>query len=463
MGKSAEVVVSCASASLKGAQKNYHITRLEALAFIWACGTYNYYLSSKPFIWRSDHKALKWIFTSAKCSVPALARYALAVEDYSFAIEWIPGTKMIADPFSRMVIIPTGKRAMTNKEMVTGQVKHLLKIDSQYCGFRTEKPEEEIKESILELDINNMDEELIYREEERYKGNGIPSYAIGIDENRSERLITKGVRPNTLTMNLKRMRSLLTKEQNITNDENVETIHDEDDPQLLGAVSIDQEEPTAREKNQLKAVYYIRGDLEGNTMTRSISKEIQREIRLLARKCRILDDELARIHKGVLVRKVLITETERRRVLVQMHEGMGHRGAFSVLRNLSSRYWFPAMERLVARHIARCIECQRYASSDKRITPFYPLETNDVFAHWYIDFGGPYPETKEGFKYAIIAVDSVTRWAEVIPAKEATAEVAANFLYENIICRGFGVKSIHSDNGAHFVNVIIENLTKICK
>jgi hypothetical protein len=60
-------------------------------------------------------------------------------------------------------------------------------------------------------------------------------------------------------------------------------------------------------------------------------------------------------------------------------------------------------------------------------------------------------------------VDYLTRWAEVMPAKSATATDAAHFIYNHIICR-YGVpESIQSDNGPQYANDVIENLASILK
>src|SRR5204862_1876639 len=91
----------------------------EALAFIWSLGHFHAYLCTRPFLWKIDHRALKYVFDASKLSVPVLAWYKLIADEYRFFPIWISGSTMIADVFSRLCIILADKRsAMTNREMV---------------------------------------------------------------------------------------------------------------------------------------------------------------------------------------------------------------------------------------------------------------------------------------------------------------------------------------------------------
>ncbi len=57
-------------------------------------------------------------------------------------------------------------------------------------------------------------------------------------------------------------------------------------------------------------------------------------------------------------------------------------------------------------------------------------------------------------------MDYFSRWPEVRPLKAANVDTVATFLYEEIICR-FGIPRIlQSDRGTHFVNKLIQRLTK---
>ena len=72
------------------------------------------------------------------------------------------------------------------------------------------------------------------------------------------------------------------------------------------------------------------------------------------------------------------------------------------------------------------------------------------FATWGIDIIGTLPIAKRGEKYAIVAVDYFTKWAEAEPLTTITMKRVINFMVRNIICR-FGIpKTIITDNGTQF-------------
>ena len=60
------------------------------------------------------------------------------------------------------------------------------------------------------------------------------------------------------------------------------------------------------------------------------------------------------------------------------------------------------------------------------------------------------PTAPGGLKFAVVAVDYFTKWAEAEPLSSITAGKIVNFVYKNIVCR-FGVPhTIISDNGTQF-------------
>ena len=72
------------------------------------------------------------------------------------------------------------------------------------------------------------------------------------------------------------------------------------------------------------------------------------------------------------------------------------------------------------------------------------------FAMWRIDLVGSLPISIGGAKYAIVAVDYFTKWAEAEPQATITTKKVINFVVRNIIYR-FGVpRTIITDNGTQF-------------
>ena len=157
----------------------------------------------------------------------------------------------------------------------------------------------------------------------------------------------------------------------------------------------------------------------------------------MAKSCFLKDDVLYKKSRGI-IREVADTYAARKQALQYAHDGAGHRGVEGTLVILASRFWFPLMEKHVCRHVAQCATCQRHARVGPVLWfPNYAVAVLDIFAHWGIDFAGPFPVDQFGFQYVCIGVESLTRWAEIRPSATATAADAANFIYHDIIYSPF--------------------------
>ncbi|CAL9012013.1 unnamed protein product [Prunus brigantina] len=74
------------------------------------------------------------------------------------------------------------------------------------------------------------------------------------------------------------------------------------------------------------------------------------------------------------------------------------------------------------------------------------------FAQWGLDLIGPMPEGKGQVKYAVIAVDNFTKWAETEALATITAARIETFVWQNIVC-SFGIpNTMVTDNGRQFDN-----------
>ncbi|KAG8229395.1 hypothetical protein J437_LFUL000916 [Ladona fulva] len=82
------------------------------------------------------------------------------------------------------------------------------------------------------------------------------------------------------------------------------------------------------------------------------------------------------------------------------------------------------MRRWVTNHM--CIQCQRFKPSNLRRAGLLQTPAqNQRFEVLAIDLFGPLPVTCDGDRWIFVVQDTATRWTELFPLKDATAEVCA--------------------------------------
>ena len=96
-----ERVIAYASKKLDGTQQRYSVTRRELLAAVTFMHQFRHYLLGRQCILRTDHSSLRSLF-EFKNPQGQLARWIESLSQYSFTIQYRPGTKHInADTLSR--------------------------------------------------------------------------------------------------------------------------------------------------------------------------------------------------------------------------------------------------------------------------------------------------------------------------------------------------------------------------
>jgi hypothetical protein len=157
----------------------------------------------------------------------------------------------------------------------------------------------------------------------------------------------------------------------------------------------------------------------------------------------------------------LIRRSELEPILFMFHNDptAAHFSADSMFDKIKSRYYWPQMYEDIRSYTKSCDACQR-RGKQKTKQPLHPIPVESPFYQIGIDFIGPLPVTKSGNKYIITAMDYLTKWPEARPVKEATADQAVSFIYEDIICRYGCPAKILSDQGTHFKNQMIEKLVQ---
>ena len=153
---------------------------------------------------------------------------------------------------------------------------------------------------------------------------------------------------------------------------------------------------------------------------------------------------------------------ERKEIIRQYHQTLGHMQCSTVLPILEVRYFWPNMEKDLKDYQLSCSECQMNRVGGHHSRPLHPHEPVGIpFIKWGIDFVQDLPETKEGYKNIFSAKCYATKRVIFVKTKDRKASTAARCIFENIVCK-YGVPlEIVSDRATAFLDQVLQEYLKL--
>ncbi|KAI5344902.1 hypothetical protein L3X38_012779 [Prunus dulcis] len=131
-----------------------------------------------------------------------------------------------------------------------------------------------------------------------------------------------------------------------------------------------------------------------------------------------------------------LTPEEGHYVLREIHEGIcgNHSGARSLAHKaIRQGYFWPSLHTDAQAFTQKCDKCQRFANIPQLpAEPLTAMVSHWPFAQWGLDLIGPMPEGKGQVKYAVVAVDYFTKWAEAEALATITAARIESFVWQSI-------------------------------
>ena len=122
------------------------------------------------------------------------------------------------------------------------------------------------------------------------------------------------------------------------------------------------------------------------------------------------------------------------------------------------------MYRDIEIYIKGCKVCNKYKSSSSLSSKIatYPLPSRP-FERVHMDLLTNFSESDRGNKHLLVVVDELTRYTELYPIKNKTAEEVGVGFFNGFICRHGVPEVLVSDNGREFVNRIFDILGQLMK
>jgi len=165
------------------------------------------------------------------------------------------------------------------------------------------------------------------------------------------------------------------------------------------------------------------------------------------------NDTFVRILSDGISTASYLCAADRPQTIKYFHEALAHLKCDSIFDLIARRYWWPNMKKEIKEFIATCPQCQLNRSNNLVYAPLPPKPippTALPFERWGIDFVGPLPETKNGNKYILTAIDYATRWVLGVPVPKMDESAVSTFLYQLMMTFGAPYE-VFSDRGKSFL------------
>jgi hypothetical protein len=388
------------SRKLQPAEINYEIYDKELLAIVDCLLHWRYLCigTTEPVIIHSDHRNLQWFMTSRRLN-RRQARWSILLADFNFQLEIRPGTKqMVADPLSR-------------------QAKYRLKPGD---------PEVDVNMQVV-----------------------LPPHKFVSPTITCHNLHLRATTPDI---------SEEGEEDHVSNHSDSEEMDD-----TVWEVAWEAEYLTGSSPDPVWFQHLLTDMIRGY-LPMVLAPKLTRYIIQQKKWFTIKDDRLHRVvQRGNHTFTVpYVPISARDQILKNYHLTLGHLGPSSMISVMEIRHYWPSMEKDIKEYVSQCTQCQLQAATEIPRHPLHPHEPVGLpFIKWGIDFVQDLPETTDGNRHIITAIDYASKYTIAKAVQNRNASTVARFIYESITCTFGAPVEIVSDRASAFMDEVLQGYLRL--
>ena len=142
------------------------------------------------------------------------------------------------------------------------------------------------------------------------------------------------------------------------------------------------------------------------------------------------------------------------------HEMNSHPGVSNTYEKIRKIFFWKGMYYSITKYIKTCHTCKQHKGRTPKYDKLlaYPIP-NLPFQRVHLDLITNFNETSRSNKHIMVAIDALTRYVEIIPLRNKTAQECSLAFFDNFICK-YGVPGmIVTDNGGEFNNRFLDSLS----
>ena len=399
-----ERVIAYRSRTMLKAERNYCVTDKELLAVKHFIEYYKHYLLGRTFVVRSDHQALKWLF-SLKDPSNRVARWIEILSAYSFAIEYRPG------------------RQHGNAD---GMSRCLNPRDCQ-CPYDSDDP-------VLKCGpCTKCKKRAIDMQSDLYL-NGVSGHSS---------------QENTPTL------------------QPTECIENSESPSVNGDI-IRRTVGLTHTPASLRKKQAEDSDIEPILLWKSrTSRPYGPEVTEASPSTRHYWNlwESLELREGVLYRRFhrkdgtgshlqfVVPKSVRDEILHELHNNAlsGHLGRKKCRERALQRFYWHGIREDINVWMAKCDECASIKIQGRKAkAPLGRMIVGGVWDRLGVDILGPLPLTPRGNKYVLVVADYFSKWVEIFPVPDQTAMTCTDKILHEVIARFGCPHDIHTHQGRQF-------------